>query len=1320
MQNWLATKRSARKRPRPLDRRFRARSPRLGGLEVLETRDLLTAQLQITPVGVPASAVEGSLVDYKFQIQNVGATSASNVTFADTLPGGVDFISAATSAGTITQSGGTVNASLGDLAPSAVDTVELRVTPVGAGTLNNSASASSPSAPTVSANSTTTATAAGPLATDVQATGQAAPTPVVPGQQLQFTFTVTNNDASHVAANVLLTDPLPSGAAFLGATSDGVSVSETDGVITAALGDLNAGKTKHVTVDVMATAAGPLSNTAFVTTDSGDPQLANNRAPVSTTVDSVNPSTAADLAVTSTPPAGTVYLGQAAVYTVTVANQGTTTASGVMLFDRLPDDVRYLYASSNQGVTAEANNMLTVDVGSLAPGASATLTFAVSPLAGTALSNYAAAATATGELNPMAAVATDSLTVNGTPPAEAVLAVTKSDSAGGSHTIVPGQPLTYTITVTNQSPNNTASNVMLADPLPAGVAFVSAQSFAGATAGGASLGAVSVINGSVVDRVGDLAAGASATLTVVVTPTQLGAIGNTAIAATDSGTPTDNNFALDNNLTAVAAAPNAADLRVTKTDSSGGNAMTVGQQLTYTITLTNESSTNSAGNVVLTDPLPSGVTYAASSATSGVVTESNGTVTDRLGSVAPREPVTLTITVIVEQPGALGNTAVATSTEGNATPGGVAGADLVLANSAGAGAADLSLSTAQSYDTFPLIPGAALTYTITVTNHSSTNDAAGVQITDSLPSSVVFVSATSSVTTGGGSEQGVVTAAGGTVTDNLGSLPAGQTATLTLVVMPTQLVTLNNLAAVTTGSGDPNPSNNTASNSVTVGPANLPVNFSLSQSTSPTIGVVQEALTYHFNVTNNSSNVATNVVLTDQLPSSMTYLPGSASIGSIQDSNGYVIANLGVVFPGQTIPVSFAVRPTQGGSFPNTIIVTTDAGVSVPSNSVNTATTFISGGGSGGADLSLTATGLPNPVAVGGNLTYTITVDNSGGSEADSVTLTDPLPSGVALVSDSASQGTASATGGTVAAQFGRIGPHASATLTIVVTPSSPGTLANTITLNTTTPDAGDGDKVTVNTTVAPGAPPTLCYLPGQPGDGADATFVRNLYHELLGRDPDASGQTFWLGFLAAGGPSAALAQQHVMVQDFLSSTEYRAHLVNCFYENFLHRAADPGGQQFFVGQLGAGVDPRVVLGEIVGSTEYANLHGGASKDFVDALYQDVLGRPADASGESYWTGQAGNPAVPRSAIVQAFVDSPEADHLLLTNPTGSALASVTGDGWDTLDFQGALTQRAQDFFFAQLAGQTPYDDVIRNLLEVGQYYNAADVFLPPPPPGNG
>ena len=58
------------------------------------------------------------------------------------------------------------------------------------------------------------------------------------------------------------------------------------------------------------------------------------------------------------------------------------------------------------------------------------------------------------------------------------------------------------------------------------------------------------------------------------------------------------------------------------------------------------------------------------------------------------------------------------------------------------------------------------------------------------------------------------------------------------------------------------------------------------------------------------------------------------------------------------------------------------------------------------ADLAVTKTGLPDPVLVGSNLTYTVTVTNNGPNNASNVMVTDTLPANVTFVSATPSQGT--------------------------------------------------------------------------------------------------------------------------------------------------------------------------------------------------------------------------------------------------------------------------------------------------------------------------
>jgi uncharacterized repeat protein (TIGR01451 family) len=128
-------------------------------------------------------------------------------------------------------------------------------------------------------------------------------------------------------------------------------------------------------------------------------------------------------------------------------------------------------------------------------------------------------------------------------------------------------------------------------------------------------------------------------------------------------------------------------------------------------------------------------------------------------------------------------------------------------------------------------------------------------------------------------------------------------------------------------------------------------------------------------------------------------------------------------------------------------------------------------GGAGGAtaatgtaDLSLTKTDSPDPVAARGALTYTIKVANSGPDAATGVVVTDNLPKGVNFVSAIPTQGSCAAgankqkvtcalgtVGVTVGPNYAPSGPvyiPGVASITIqVVAPSKPGTITNSATV---------------------------------------------------------------------------------------------------------------------------------------------------------------------------------------------------------------------------------------------------------------------------------
>jgi uncharacterized repeat protein (TIGR01451 family) len=104
------------------------------------------------------------------------------------------------------------------------------------------------------------------------------------------------------------------------------------------------------------------------------------------------------------------------------------------------------------------------------------------------------------------------------------LSVTKADS---SDPVVAGDTLTYTLTITNNGPSE-ATGVTLADILPNSVTFGSATP---------SQGSCSKLDGTVTCSLGTLANGASLTVTIVVTPTQVGLITNAANVMGNEGDP---------------------------------------------------------------------------------------------------------------------------------------------------------------------------------------------------------------------------------------------------------------------------------------------------------------------------------------------------------------------------------------------------------------------------------------------------------------------------------------------------------------------------------------------------------------------------------------------------------------------------------------------------------------------------------------------------------------------------------------------------------------------------------------------------------------
>jgi predicted outer membrane repeat protein len=152
----------------------------------------------------------------------------------------------------------------------------------------------------------------------------------------------------------------------------------------------------------------------------------------------------------------------------------------------------------------------------------------------------------------------------------------------------------------------------------------------------------------------------------------------------------------------------------------------------------------------------------------------------------------------------------------------------------------------------------------------------------------------------------------------------------------------------------------------------------------------------------------------------------------------------------------------------------------------------------------------------------------------------------------------------------------------------------------------------------------------------ANSVFVENLYEVLLNRPGDAGGLAGFTNLLNQGVSKVAI------VQAFESSLEYRIDQVQLLYQHYLHRAADPGGLLGFVNFLGSGGTLEQVAAIMVGSDEYADLHGGNnSTAFLDAVYEDVLNRAPDAPGLTGFSGALAA-GMSRTQTASLFFSSPE------------------------------------------------------------------------------
>jgi len=199
--------------------------------------------------------------------------------------------------------------------------------------------------------------------------------------------------------------------------------------------------------------------------------------------------------------------------------------------------------------------------------------------------------------------------------------------------------------------------------------------------------------------------------------------------------------------------------------------------------------------------------------------------------------------------------------------------------------------------------------------------------------------------------------------------------------------------------------------------------------------------------------------------------------------------------------------------------------------------------------------------------------------------------------------------------------------------------------------------------------------------------FADDLFTDLLGRSGDVS---FFLKEVDNGVPFSTVIDQ------ILTSPEYHGDQITADYTTYLHRAPDAAGAAFWQAALGDGLPETDLAADLLGSSEYAALHGGTPSGFVAGVYADVLGRPASPADIAFWDGRlaAGETSV---EVATDILNSPEHRATVIDGFYLDYLGRAVDPGglayWENFLAEGGTVPELQQALLLARLGPEHYQD---------------------------
>ncbi len=714
-------------------------------------------------------------------------------------------------------------------------------------------------------------------------------------------------------------------------------------------------------------------------------------------ITTADPSTITDLGITMTDAPDPIMGGNTLTYTLIVTNAGPLPATSVAVTNVLPATVNFASASASQGSCTNLSGTVVCALGSVLVGATAQVTLNVTPIYAGLLTNVATVGSSQADVTPLNSSAIAVTTVTPAPVAD--LAVGISDAPDP---IFAGSNVTYTIQVTNLGPL-TASSAVFTDNLPPALGFVSVTT---------TIGSCNVTSNSVSCNLGDMGAGARAVLTLVARTLASGQLTNTVSAASGTADLTPAS------ASAVTTALSAANLLVYQLESA--DPAPVGNPLTYTIVVTNLGVSTARGvNVV--DTLPAGAAFLSVFPSQGSCANVGSVLICDLGAIASGAAAFISVDV---QPLSLQPLINA-----------------VTANSIEFDPNTTNNTSTEITTTFSLGNGIIITPTTnanTLAQAVTASGATGIRVTSvelqahqtELATSSGLFMIGSPPFTYGLTRPGIVLSTGNVKDYETGpNTQSGQTTFYGVQAIAAQEALLDPITGV--GGNDFTHFDVTRLDFYfDMMPGFDRVEFKVVFGSEEWPEYVGSEFIDGFGIYLNGSNIA----FTAGSPININH-PNMAGLPGTELD--------GVLAPGGDPILTFSanVPPNSTGNLLTFIVADT-------SDSVLDTTVYVSslqGGQGPNADMSVSVSAVPEPVIVGSNLIYNVSVQNRGPNDTTGVIVRDTLPPGVNFISAIPSRGSCALSNTTVVCTLGGMIRSTAESIAILVQPLGSGRITNSV-----------------------------------------------------------------------------------------------------------------------------------------------------------------------------------------------------------------------------------------------------------------------------------